>query len=231
MLHASALTYYTIMATVPLLALFVFITRWLGAGSLYDRLLPHLAENREIFLQFFTFANAIIEQAKRGVIAAMGSAILFLSVTQLLSNLESSLNLIWKVGTSRSWLRIFADSLIFVLVVLCFYLSLLFLAGKAKFVAELVPYFLSWFVFTFIYLFMPNQKIPFSSGLIGGIVGGTIYLFFQWTYIYFQVVFLQLGAVYGSFAAVPLFLIWVQLSWCILLFGAEVSFAHAQQTD
>jgi membrane protein len=226
------LTYYTILATVPILTLFVLISNWFGLRySLYDRLLPSLAESREIVLEFFTFANALIVHAKGGVIAALGSAILFLSVTQLVRNLESSMNRIWKVEIPRSWLRVFADSFILVLVILGFYLISTFLASIASgLISNLITCSLAWVLFTFIYLFMPHRKIPISSAILGGVVGGTIYLLFQWTYVYFQFVFLRLGAVYGSFTAVPLFLLWVQASWCILLYGAEVS-AYAKKTD
>jgi membrane protein len=101
-----------------------------------------------------------------------------------------------------------------------------YLSNTLLFIAQLVPYCLFWFFFTFLYLFMPNRQVPLSSAFLGGVIGGTIYLIVQWGYIYFQIAFNRVGAIYGSFAAFPLFLIWVQLSWFFLLFGAEISFAH-----
>jgi membrane protein len=83
-----------------------------------------------------------------------------------------------------------------------------------------------WVVFTFIFAFMPNTKVRFKSALIGGITAGTIFQIIQWVYINFQIGVAKYGAIYGSFAALPLFLIWLQMSWLIVLFGAEVSFAH-----
>jgi membrane protein len=73
---------------------------------------------------------------------------------------------------------------------------------------------------------MPNTKVRFISGLIAGIVAGTLFQMVQWGYVNFQVQITTRYAIYGSFAAMPLFLLWLQISWFIILFGAEVSFAH-----
>jgi membrane protein len=91
---------------------------------------------------------------------------------------------------------------------------------------KLLPYCTIWIAFTFIFVFMPNTKVRFKSALIGGIVAGTIFQIVQWVYINFQIGVAKYGAIYGSFAALPLFLLWLQTSWLIVLFGAEVSFAH-----
>jgi membrane protein len=90
---------------------------------------------------------------------------------------------------------------------------------------KLLPYCAIWGVFAFIYIFMPNTKVNFRSGLIAGVIAGTIYQISQWAYISFQIGVAQYNAIYGSFAALPLFLIWLQISWLIVLFGAEISFA------
>ena len=248
MLHASSLTYYTIMATVPVLAMSFAIARGFGFHDfLRDRILLHFEQNHDVFLEILTFVDRMIEQAKGGIIAGMGIIILFWSITQLLSNLENSMNQIWKVRKLRSWRRIFSDYFALMLLGPCLlFLSLSasvffvnevsrglqrlhlshLVTGTLVFVAKLVPYCLFWFLFTFVYLFMPNKKVPFPSALLGGVVGGTIYLLVQLGYFYFQFLFNNIGTIYGSFAAFPLFLIWVQVSWCVLLFGAEVSFAH-----
>ena len=91
---------------------------------------------------------------------------------------------------------------------------------------KLLPYLTIWVTFTFIFIFMPNTKVRFLSGLIAGIVAGTLFQLVQWAYVNFQVQITAKYAIYGSFAALPLFLLWLQISWFIILFGAEVSFAH-----
>jgi membrane protein len=101
-----------------------------------------------------------------------------------------------------------------------------YLANAIIFFLRLLPYGVIWLVFTFIYAFMPNTKVQLKSALWAGILAGTIYQLTQLAYITFQVGVANYGAIYGSFAALPLFLAWMQLSWLILLFGAELSFAH-----
>jgi len=248
MLHASSLTYYTIMATVPILALSFAIARGFGFHDyLHERILLYFEQNRDILLQILSFVDNMIEQARGGIIAGIGIVVLFWSITQLLSNLEQSMNQIWKVKKLRSWRRIFTDYFALMLIAPCLFLlstsaSVFFVRKVAEgvallhlnlffsqlllFIAKLVPYCLFWFLFAFVYVFMPNRRVPISSAFLGGIVGGTIYLIVQWAYLYFQAGFNRIGAIYGSFAAFPLFLIWVQINWSLLLFGAEFSYAH-----
>jgi membrane protein len=94
------------------------------------------------------------------------------------------------------------------------------------FLLNLLPYCILWILFTFLYIFIPNTRVNFRSGALAGIIAGTIYQVFQWIYVTFQIGVAKYNAIYASFAALPLFFIWLQLSWFILLFGAEISFAH-----
>lgn len=147
----------------------------------------------------------------------------------------------------RSWTRKFSDYLAIMLVaplllIMSSSLTVLIttqvtlLIQKLQFLGPLgelilgvltiLPYGVMWVLFTFIYIFMPNTKVHFRSALIGGILGGTIYQVVQWVYINFQINVSDYGAIYGSFAALPLFLLWLQISWLIVLFGAEISFAQ-----
>jgi membrane protein len=101
-----------------------------------------------------------------------------------------------------------------------------YLADALILLLKILPYGVIWLVFTSIYVFMPNTKVQMKSALWGGVLAGTIYQFVQLAYISFQIGVSNYGAIYGSFAALPLFLVWLQLSWLILLLGAEISFAH-----
>jgi membrane protein len=95
----------------------------------------------------------------------------------------------------------------------------------AAFILKSIPYILGCTVFTFVYVFMPNTKVRLRSGVMAGIVAGLMFQVVQWAYISFQVGVAKANAVYGSFAALPLFLAWLQVSWLVVLFGAELSFA------
>ena len=91
---------------------------------------------------------------------------------------------------------------------------------------KLIPYVLIWILFSVIYILMPNTKVNLKAGIVSGIIAGTIFQIVQWAYISFQVGTARYNAIYGSFAALPLFLLWVQISWWVVLFGAELSFAN-----
>jgi membrane protein len=91
---------------------------------------------------------------------------------------------------------------------------------------KLSPYVLIWILFTVIYILMPNTSVRLKAGLVAGIIAGTIFQIVQWGYISFQIGAARYNAIYGSFAALPLFLLWLQISWWVVLFGAELSFAH-----
>jgi len=90
----------------------------------------------------------------------------------------------------------------------------------------LLPFCMIWGLFSFVYILVPNAKVQFRSGLIAGIIAGTVFQAVQWGYIHFQVGVSKYNAIYGSFAALPLFLAWLQISWMIVLIGAEIAFAH-----
>jgi membrane protein len=108
-------------------------------------------------------------------------------------------------------------------------LGLTLLAPVITVILSVVPYILIWFLLTFIYIFLPNAKVGFRSGLFGGVLAGTFFVIVQWVYINFQVGVASYNAIYGSFAALPLFLIWINASWIIVLFGIEIVYAHQNQ--
>jgi membrane protein len=95
-----------------------------------------------------------------------------------------------------------------------------------SFLVKFAPYLLSWIALTILFIIMPNAKVKFIPALISGIIAGTLLQGIQWLYIDLQFGISKLGAIYGSFAAVPLFIIWLQSSWIVVLLGAEISFAN-----
>jgi membrane protein len=252
-LSASSLTYYTLMSIVPILALAFAIARGFGYNeTLRNELLQHFSEQHAAFTELFKFADALLDQARGGVVAGIGLIFLFVTVIGLLTNLEKIFNHIWLVKKTRSWKRLLSDYLALMLIA-----PIIFVVGSSMavfaveylevgirilpvsplavswllFLVNMIPYCLFWILFTFIYLFMPNTKIHFRSAGLAGLFAAVLYLIAQWGYIYFQIGVGRYGAVYGSMAALPLFLIWVQVSWVLLLFGAEISYAHQTLED
>jgi membrane protein len=165
----------------------------------------------------------------------------------LLNNIESSFNHIWQIRTSRPWHRKFTDYLTIMLIApvfiilssgINFFIStklpdymmnapiLDFFKPVISFLVKFAPFLLSWVALTVLFIVMPNAKVKFVPALISGIIAGTILQGIQWLYIDLQFGITKLGYLYGSFAAVPLFIVWMQSSWIVVLLGAEISFAN-----
>lgn len=247
-LRASALTFYSILSVVPVLAMAFGIAKGFGLGEKLEKeLVTNLSGQQEVLRFLMEFANKMLENTEGSLIAGLGFIILFWSVIKMLSNIEESFNDVWQIKKARTWGRKFSDY-----TAIMIFAPILLIGSSAgtvvlktmiqeftkgntlleavgpylTFLINLAPFFLVWVLFTLLYTFMPNTHVKFKSGLIAGIIAGTIYQIFQVLYIEFQGMVTTYNAVYGSFAALPLFLMWLQLSWLIVLFGAEISFAE-----
>lgn len=247
-LRASALTFYSLLSIVPIAAMAFGIAKGFGFEKRLELvLLEKFQGQEEVIGRVIEFAQSFLENTQGGVIAGIGVGVLFWTVIKVLGNIEKSFNDIWGVKRSRTMGRKLSDYLSIML--LCPILLIMsssmtvMITSQVTLILEkitilgifaplimmglkVLPYIFLWVLFTFIYTFMPNTKVLFRSGLLGGIIAGTIYQLAQWGYITFQVGASKYGAIYGSFAALPLFLIWLQISWLIVLFGAEISFAE-----
>ncbi len=245
-LRASALTFYSLLSVVPVVALAFGIAKGFGSDKLLEKqLLEKFPGQEEVLVQVVNFAHSLLEETKGGMIAGIGVAVLFWIVIKLLSNIERSFNDIWGIKKPRSIGRKLSDYVSIMLI--CPFLVIMsssitvFITTQITHITErfaflgvfspliffmlkLLPYCMIWGVFAFIYIFMPNTKVKFKSGFLAGVIAGTVYQVTQLAYIHFQVGVAQYNAIYGSFAALPLFLIWLQISWLIVLFGAEISF-------
>ncbi|MDR4496741.1 MAG: YihY/virulence factor BrkB family protein [Candidatus Scalindua sp.] len=247
-LRASALTFYSLLSVVPVVALAFGISKGFGfEKNLEKQLIEKFPGQEEVLVQVVTFARSLLEETKGGIIAGIGVAVLFYIVIKLLSNIERSFNDIWGIKKSRSIGRKLSDYLSIMLIcpllIIMSSSTTVFIKTQIVHITErftffgvfspfilfllkLLPYFVIGGVFAFMYIFMPNTKVKFKSGIIAGAIAGTVYQLAQLAYINFQVGVAKYNAIYGSFAALPLFLIWLQLSWLIVLFGAEISFIH-----
>lgn len=247
-LRASALTFYSLLSIVPVIALAFAVAKGFGLEKiLSEQLLAKLQGHEAVAERIIGFAQSLLANTRGGAIAGVGIALLFWTVIKLLGNIEKSFNDIWGVKTPRAMGRKLADylSVMMICPVLLIIASsatvlvmtqvtlmlerlsfLGYLADVLILFLKILPYAVIWIVFTFIYAFMPNTKVEIKSALWGGILAGTIYQLVQLAYVSFQIGVSNYGAIYGSFAALPLFLVWLQMSWLIVLLGAEFSFAH-----
>ncbi len=243
LLRAPALTFYSIFSIVPIAALAFGIAKGFGLEMYLERQLASaLAGRDEVFHWVMDLTESFLRQTHGGTVATVGLLILLYTVTMLLVNIEESFNDIWQVGKARTWSRRFSDyfSMMFLAPlflimasVATVYLNTQLQEGEHTilspillFLVRMIPFILIWTIFTLLYIIMPNTRVKFSSALIAGIIAGSLFQFVQWAYIAFQIGAARYGAIYGSFAALPLLLLWMQVSWIVVLFGAELSFAN-----
>jgi membrane protein len=247
-LRASALTFYSLLSVIPVAAIVFAIAKGFGLDqTLQDLIIKKSGSEQEVLSWLLQKARIAIEKTRGDYIAGIGMIILFWSVMSLLNHIESSFNHIWQISSSRPWYRKFTDYLTIMLIAPAFiilssgitgfqvttlpdYMNnapiLDFFKPVISFLVKFAPYFLSWVALTVLYIIMPNAKVKFMPALISGLIAGTILQGIQWLYIDLQFGISKLNAIYGSFAAVPLFIIWLQTSWTVVLLGAEISFAN-----
>ncbi len=249
-LRASALTIYTLLSLIPVVAIALAIAKGFGL----DQDLLSIITNTKEFQSYPELLNPLIGRAKDtiqatrgGYIAGIGMVILFWSVLSLLGQIESSFNHIWQITSSRPWYRKFTDYLtimliapvlliisssltVFVSTELTDFMSkapiLSFFKPVVSFLIKFAPYFLTWIMLTLLFIVMPNAKVKFGPALISGIIAGTFLKLVQWLYLDLQFGITKLSAIYGGLAAIPLFIILIETSWIIILLGAELSFAN-----
>ncbi len=246
-LRASALTFFTLLSLVPVAAMAFGIAKGFGfERRLQQELLESFSAQQEVVQQIIGFAQNLLNNTKGGMIAGIGVVVLFWSAIKVLSNIEGSFNHIWGVR-SRPLVRKLSDYLTIILICpLLMVLSssltvfithqvsaisgrfeLLQMVGPVIYVMlKLLPFTLIWVLFTVIYIIMPNTRVRFDGALLAGVIAGTAYQAVQAAYIHFQIIVAKYNAIYGSFAALPLFLMWLQISWFIVIIGAEISHAY-----
>lgn len=251
--RASALTFYSLLSIVPVLAMAFGLAKGFGLEkALEKQVFERFQGQEEVIVWIMNFAHSLLENARGGLIAGVGIFFLFWTTIRVLGNIENSFNHIWGIKKPRSFSRKISDYLSAMLIcpILLVVSSAITVVIKSEvelvvrkieilgaisptifFAFRLLPYCVIWVLFSFIYIFMPNAKINFRSGIFAGIVAGTLYIIFQLGYLSFQIGVARYNAIYGSFTALPLFLIWLQISWVILLFGAEISFAHQNEEN
>lgn len=241
---ASALTYSTMLSIVPMLAVLIGIAKGFGfQNAVRTQLMNYFPGHETQFIQAFKFVENYLAQAQGGVFLGVGLIVLLYTVVNLLSSIEDTLNGIWQIKKSRTWYRKITDylSLILILPVLLtaasgislfistiqnsFMGNFILVTPIVETLLTIAPYIITSLAFTGLYLVLPNTKVRLVNALIAGFVAGCAFQFFQFIYISGQIWVSKYNAIYGSFAALPLLLLWLQLSWLICLFGAELCYA------
>jgi membrane protein len=243
--RASALTYSTILSIVPLFAVIVGVATGFGLrDTVRDTLYTSLPGHTSELTQIFDFAENYLSLSQGGgVFIGLGLLFLFYAVFSLISTIESTFNEIWQIKQQRSIKRKITDYLAMFIVLptmiiissgMSVFISTLrntflqeyvFLTPIADFILHLAPYVITILLFTSLYMIAPNTKVKFLNALAAGFITGCAFQLFQNLYISGVIWVSKYNAVYGSFAALPLLFLWLQLSWLLTLFGAEIAYA------
>ena len=237
--RSAALTFYTLISIVPILALVFAVVKGFGLlDGLIDDLYALFPQNVEVLDYMVEFARKALANTQGGLIALVSVVTLFWAVIRVFGSVESAFNNIWEVQSSRNIARQYLNYIVIAMVAPILwlvastmggYLLRFFDAGNTFLgilLSKLSALVIIWGSFTLIYAVVPNTKVLWHSAFMAGIVAGTVFMLFQWGYLYLQGWMTSYNAIYGSFAALPLLLIWLQTSWQILLFGGELSFAY-----
>jgi membrane protein len=245
-LRASALTFYSALSIVPVAAMLFGIASGFGLDALLRKKFQEsFHEHQEVVGWVIRFSESLLQNTRGEMIAGAGVIILFWTLIRVTGNIEESFNNIWRVKRARSFFRKLTDYLSMLLICpaviilsssINVYISahVTVLANNIPIIGDIdfiifhglkiVPFLMASALFTFTYMFVPNTRVQWKAGLVGGLVCGALFQLLQSCYIFIQVALSKYNAIYGSFSALPLFLIWLQLSWIIVLFGAEISY-------
>lgn len=246
---AASLTYRTVLSIVPFLAVLFAIARGFGFENIIQsEILSYMGmtpagnvpeEQSNLTIEIITLINNSLEYAKgSGVFAGVGVILLLYTVFTLFRDIENNFNRIWQIKKGRSMQRRALDYFALILflpimIILNYGLSIV-LSSFTKYIyilypvtqfLNILPYIITVVIFTLLYKFMPNTKVKLFNAFIAALVAGAAYQVFQMLYLNGQIWITKYNAIYGTFAAIPLLLLWLQLSWYIVLIGAALSFA------
>ncbi|MBO4268681.1 MAG: YihY/virulence factor BrkB family protein [Bacteroidaceae bacterium] len=248
MTRAAALTYSTLFAIVPILALIFAIARGFGFENIVTGLLKNgIIDQNDTVDTVMKFIDQYLQYASSGAFIGIGLLFLLFSVFSLADGIETNLNSIWHVKKARGMGRKITDyfSLLLLIPIGIICLSglsvlassiitrmegFLLLGGFLKFLIKAMPYLLAGLILTGFYMFMPNTKVKFKYAIIPGIIAGCLFQMLQNLYFHGQFSLSSYNAIYGGFAALPLFLLWCYISWSIILFGCQMAYV-SQNND
>ena len=244
MTQASALTYSTLLAIVPMLAVIFAIARGFGYNKYIEIWFRDALSSQPQVADILTdFVNSYLIHTQSGIFLGVGLIFMLYTVLMLVNNVEETFNQIWQVNNSRPIMRSITNYLAMfflfpIIIVVSMGLSI-FMATIAKHMEGLIllgpavsrlldfsPYLLLSVLFILAYVYMPNTDVKLKSAIVPGILSGIAMQLLQLFYIHSQIWVTGYNAIYGSFAALPLFMLWLQISWTICLFGAQLTFTN-----
>ncbi len=250
-LRASSLAFQSVLSVVPLLAVMFGIAKGFGLESVLESVLQdEFRDQKEVINYFIQFGYRLLDETRGGLVAGIGTIVLLYTIMRLFANIENSLNFMWGVKEGRPLARKLSDYLALILICPIFIVAssslTVFVTTKLNqitssgqlpeqigplllYAIPLIPYVMTIILFTLVYIIVPYTRVNLTSSLIASFFAGCAYQILQGTYISLQIQVSNAGAIYGSFAALPLFLTWLYLSWVIFLLGAQIVVIHQER--
>ena len=241
--QAVALSFFSTMAVVPLIAVIFSITDGFGISNILYDLIHRYFSNQEIINLFLGFANNIIASTDFSLYGMISFGVFLWLVVWLMLCVERSFNNIWFVETSRVWWK--RAMSYFLILLMAPFVSILFL-GMAVVISDgiknmwmveipflnmrdilqwLIFYGVAALIFATMFKFIPNAKVKFSNAFKAALLASAAFTIVQFFYLETQIFVTRINAVYGVFAAIPLFMVWVNIGWFIIIIGAQVSYS------
>ena len=245
-LRAMSLVYTTLLSLVPLIAVSFSVLKAFGVHNQVEPLLLNLVaplgeKGNELVMTILSF----VENMKVGVLGSVGLALLLYTVISLIQKIEMAFNYVWRTKATRSLSRRFSDYLSVIMVgpVLVFaaigmtasvmnsavvqtLIAIEPFGSLVVLLSKLMPFVLIIFAFTFVYMFVPNIKVKVKAALVGALAGGVLWQTTGMVFAAFASSSTKYAAIYSGFAILILFMIWLYLSWLILLVGAQVAYYY-----
>ena len=240
---SMSLTYSTVLAIVPALALIFAISRGFGFQNMVQsQLYVYFPAQQKAIATAISFVDSYLKQSSQGLFVGIGIIMLLWTLVSLLSNIEAAFNSIWGIRKDRSLPQKMTDYIaiclmvpilmicssgasIFMSTIVQDKLNLPFLTPLINNLLELAPLVLAWLAFSLSYCLIPNTKVTFKYAAIAGAVSAVAFQILQLLFVNGQIYVTKYNAIYGSFAFLPLMLIWLQLSWLILLSGCVLTYS------
>jgi len=245
---ASSLTYYSLLAFVPLLILFMAITRGiLSHDLLHQWLASHLADQQEIVSFLIKLSEATISQFHKSMLAISSLLLALWAGIKVLTYIELSMNQTWEVRIGRTFSQRFSDylAMLFLCPLVVIFSTFFTLVSSLALsdlgtnhggifgefsaliyqIFNIIPIVLNCLLFTFLFIFIPTTHVRFVPALWAGVISGVLYQIVQWIYFSLQIGVSRYSILYGTFAALPLFVISIHVSWVIILIGSKLAFA------
>lgn len=249
-LYAFSLSFFSTMSLVPFVAVAFAITDGFGLkDNLQEMLLEYFSNNKGIVQLVIQFAENIVSISQQDAFGIVSLGFFIGTILWLILNVEKCFNLIWKAERGRSIAKRFLyyfGVLAVAPLLITIFLSLSLMFTKTFDAYDLnihwlesAGFMIKWgafygimtLLFTIIYKYVPNVKVKFPAAFFAALIAALAFVVWQYLYVETQVFVSRMNTVYGAFAAIPLFLVWMNVSWTIILIGAEISHAYQYESS